>query len=122
MATDAEQAFYYHWLHILHGPPLEHDGQYIATRRWRYDYALPQVRFAVEIDGGVVQGKGHATLSRFEADCEKLNLLINVHGWQIWRWTPQMIERDPVRYLTPAIQSALVLLSAELDEQYRRQP
>ena len=62
------------------------------TRKWRFDYAFPSRRLAVEIDGGQYAPRGgrHAT----DADREKLNHAAAL-GWRVLRFSPQQIAADP---------------------------
>ena len=52
---------------------------------------------ACEIEGGIWlqtktgQSKGHASLKRFESDCEKYNGAA-LYGWLLIRVTPKMIQ------------------------------
>jgi len=55
-------------------------------RNWRLDLALPEIKLAIEVDGGVHRIKG-----RFLADIEKSNAL-TLLGWRLIRVTPRMVE------------------------------
>jgi len=55
-------------------------------RNWRLDLALPDIKLAIEVDGGVHRIKG-----RFLADIEKSNAL-TLLGWRLIRVTPRMVE------------------------------
>lgn len=58
------------------------------ARRWRFDYALPAVRLAVEIDGGAWMQGRHNRAAGFIADMAKLNAAAEA-GWRVLRFTPQ---------------------------------
>lgn len=60
--------------------------------RHRFDWALPEQRIAVEIDGGVWMQYGgrHGT----DADRIKLNLAAAA-GWRVFRFSPQMLRENP---------------------------
>lgn len=62
------------------------------ARRWRFDFAWPDLMLAVEIDGGVYSGGRHTRGKGFEADCEKLNASA-VRGWTVLRYTAGMLRR-----------------------------
>ena len=51
--------------------------RFIEHRRYRFDFAFPRVRLAVEIDGGV-----HRIDARWRSDREKGNLAIE-RGWRV---------------------------------------
>jgi len=67
----------------------------IPTRRWRFDFAWwygpPEVKVAVEVDGGSWIAGRHTRGAGFESDCEKLNEAA-LAGWKVLRVTPKMIE------------------------------
>jgi len=56
-------------------------------RLWRFDYALPQFRIAIEIDGGVWTQGRHTRGAGWLKDSEKLNTAA-VMGWRMLRFTP----------------------------------
>ncbi len=55
------------------------------TRKWRFDFANPTNKIAVEIDGGAWVGGRHNTGSGFIADMEKLNAATCL-GWKVLRY------------------------------------
>lgn len=60
-------------------------------RRWRFDYAWPEKKLAVEIEGGVWSGGRHVRGKGYEKDCEKYNRAV-VLGWRVLRFTTGMVE------------------------------
>lgn len=57
------------------------------TRKWRFDYAVPSYRIALEVEGGVwVQGR-HTRPQGFLGDIEKYNTA-TLMGWRLIRTTP----------------------------------
>ena len=59
-----------------------------STRLWRFDYAIPQLKIAIEIDGGVwIQGR-HNSPKGYIADLEKFNEAAAL-GWVVLKFTPQ---------------------------------
>lgn len=64
--------------------------QFHPTRKWRFDYAIPAKKIAVEVEGGAwVQGR-HNRAQGFIADMEKYNTAAAM-GWRLLRATPQML-------------------------------
>lgn len=58
------------------------------TRKWRFDYAFPSIRVAIEIDGGVWINGRHTRPSGFLGDMEKFNAAATL-GWVVLKFTPQ---------------------------------
>jgi very-short-patch-repair endonuclease len=61
-----------------------------ATRRWRFDYAWPEHRVALEVDGGVWTGGRHTRGGGWHRDTEKLNAAASL-GWRLLRCTPDTL-------------------------------
>lgn len=101
--SDGEALFDACWKR-LGGPPLVKEYTFSPVRKWRFDRAFIEcdVKIAFEIEGGVWQGKGHANPYRFEEDCEKYNVA-QMNGWKVFRFTPQMLARDPDTFLAPVL-------------------
>lgn len=57
------------------------------SRKWRFDYACPRYKLAVEIEGGAfIPGGGrHNRGQGFINDCEKYNAAV-VLGWKLFRY------------------------------------
>ncbi len=53
--------------------------------KYRFDFAWPDEKIAVEIDGGNWNG-GHSRGKAYEAFCRKINLA-NDLGWKVYRFT-----------------------------------
>ena len=56
------------------------------TRKWRFDYAIPELKIAIEIDGGVWDYGRHNRPQGYINDMEKLNNAISL-GWYVLRFT-----------------------------------
>lgn len=77
-----------------------------VKRRWRFDFAWPELRVAVEIEGGTWTAGAHTRGKHFESDCEKYNEAV-IHGWQVLRVTTDMIEDGrAVTFVERAIERA----------------
>ena len=64
--------------------------RFSPPRRWRFDYAWPMQRIAVEIDGGAWTQGRHTRGAGFIADMEKQNAAA-LAGWRILRYTPEQL-------------------------------
>ncbi|MDR3328182.1 MAG: hypothetical protein LBT04_08750, partial [Prevotellaceae bacterium] len=43
------------------------------TRKWRFDYAIPEHKIAIEVEGGIWTGGRHTSSKGFLGDMEKYN-------------------------------------------------
>ena len=59
-------------------------------RRWRFDYAIPEHKIAVEVEGGVWTQGRHTRPRGFLGDMEKYNTATAL-GWRILRVTPDTL-------------------------------
>lgn len=77
--------------------------QFHPKRRWRFDYALPQQRIALEVEGGVWTQGRHTRGSGFMGDMEKYNTA-SVMGWRVLRTTPdELMMGKTIRMLQAAV-------------------
>ena len=72
-------------------PEAEREHKFHGRRKWRLDFAWPDMKLAVEIEGGVFSGGRHTRGTGFEADCEKYNCLSEM-GWTLLRYTPRFVR------------------------------
>ena len=61
------------------------------TRRWRFDFAWPEYRVAVECEGGIWSQGRHVRGLGFQRDCTKYNEAA-ILGWIVIRVTRRHIE------------------------------
>lgn len=66
-------------------PEIEHI--FHNERKWRLDYAWPEKKIALEVEGGVFTGGRHTSGIGFMGDMEKYNQAV-LYGWRIIRTTP----------------------------------
>lgn len=71
----AEERFLRDWT----GPPPVREYRFHPYRRWRFDFAWPDQRIALEVDGA---GFGHQSINRLRAKAEKYNAAA-VEGWSV---------------------------------------
>lgn len=57
------------------------------TRKWRFDYAWPDVKIALEIQGGIFRGGRHARPAGYVKDMEKMNNA-QLLGWRVFQVLP----------------------------------
>ena len=63
------------------------EDKFHPTRKWRFDYAIPEHKIAVEVEGGVWTGGRHTSPKGFLNDMEKYNTA-TVMGWRVLRTIP----------------------------------
>ena len=61
------------------------------TRRWRFDFAMPNHKVAVEVEGGTHSNGRHVRGAGYTADCEKYNAAVML-GWRVLRVTSDMLN------------------------------
>ena len=71
---------------------MEREYKFHATRKWRFDFAWPYLKIAVECDGGqwLKSGGRHNT----DKDREKLNNAV-LDGWLVLRFSGNQIDKNP---------------------------
>lgn len=75
-------------LHQRIGVECVREYRFHPTRQWRFDYAIPDLRIAIEIDGGIWINGRHNRASGYLGDMEKFNAAATL-GWVVLKFTPQ---------------------------------
>ncbi len=71
---------------------FEREVRFHATRRWRFDFALPAHRLAVEVEGITFGVAGrHQRGAGVRADCEKYAEALCL-GWRVLRVVPDQVK------------------------------
>lgn len=73
-------------------PQPVREYQFDEERRWRFDFAWPNLKVALECEGGVWHGGRHTRGQGFVDDCEKYTVAAAVHGWLVLRVTAEHIK------------------------------
>lgn len=60
-------------------------------KQWRYDFAWPKLKVAVEIDGGTFFGGDHVRGKGYQRDCMKNNAA-QLEGWSVLRADREMVD------------------------------
>lgn len=75
---------------LLTGRDYTKEHVFHPVRKWRFDYAIPAIKLAIEYHGhsGFIGGKvsGHSTIKGLTNDCEKLSQAM-IHGWHVIAFT-----------------------------------
>ena len=72
-------------------PPLQTEYRFAPPRRWRFDFAWPDLKVALEVEGGTFTGGRHVRGRGYENDCEKYNAA-TLAGWKVYRVTTKMVD------------------------------
>jgi len=70
------------------GYKFKTEYRFAPPRRFRFDFALPKQKIAIEVEGGSFMKFGrHGWGKGFQSDCEKYNLAV-ILGWKVLRYVP----------------------------------
>lgn len=94
--------------------PLHREFQFHPVRKFRFDYAFPKLKIAVEYEGGIFTQGRHTKGVGYARDCYKYNLALSL-GWKVFRITP-ITKMDEIEMIKDVVGSAtreLLLPSSE---------
>jgi very-short-patch-repair endonuclease len=77
-------------------PIPESEHQFYPGRKWRIDYCYPDVKLAIELEGGLWNIGRHNRPVSMIKDMEKYNALTE-SGWFLLRYTPQKIDYEQIK-------------------------
>lgn len=73
--------------------------RFYKARKWRFDYALPLYKIAIEVEGGVWTQGRHTRPQGFLSDMQKYNTAALL-GWRVFRTTPdKLVSNDTILLL-----------------------
>ena len=67
-------------------PGYVEELQFSQERKFRFDWAIPELMIAIEYEGIFSKKSGHTTINGYTKDCDKYNLAA-LEGWKILRYT-----------------------------------
>ena len=79
---------------------------FAPPRRWRFDFAWPAQRVAVEVDGAIFTAGRHARGAGIVADAEKYEAAL-LGGWRVYRVPSRWIAGSPAQVRPGAVLSTL---------------
>jgi very-short-patch-repair endonuclease len=72
-------------------PPPKREYRFAPDRRWRFDFAWPERKFAVEVEGGIFTSGRHGRGTGMLADMEKYNRAA-MDGWRVLRFFTDQVR------------------------------
>ena len=87
-------------------PEPEREFRFHARRKWRFDFAWPELKIACEYEGLFSRKSGHTTISGYTADLEKYNAAA-LDGWAVYRFMAHNVrDGTAIQTLRAAILNA----------------
>lgn len=71
---------------VGHGKGIRQRLKDADLKDWRFDVAIPSLRIAIEIEGGIHTGGRHTRGKGYAGDVDKYNAA-TVLGWKVLRYT-----------------------------------
>lgn len=78
--------------------PPEQEHKFHPSRNWRFDFAYPTRKIAIEAEGGVWSAGRHTRGGGYTSDCEKYNEATAM-GWRIFRVTSRKMGKQLPRLI-----------------------
>lgn len=82
-----------------------------GMRDWRFDFAVVDLRLAVEVEGGGWSGGRHTRGAGFQMDLAKYDAAMRL-GWTVYRCSPDMVKTgraaDTIELLVDQLEKARV--------------
>lgn len=88
---------------LLNAPPFVKEYRFHPGRRWRFDYAWPNRRVAVELHGATWAQGRHVRGNGFREDREKINAA-QAAGWRVFELTKEMITLENCEMILSALE------------------
>ena len=91
VVSAAEESFYLAMRAYRYPLPIR-EYVFHPDRKWRFDFAWPHKKVALEVEGGIYGGKKtsgksrHTTIGGFEKDCLKYAAAAQL-GWRVYRFS-----------------------------------
>lgn len=87
------------YLWVSAGLPIpQREFRFDPVRMWRIDFAFPEKKLAIEIEGGIFTNGRHTRIGGFLGDIEKYNALTKA-GWRLLRYPPRKIKFSEVMHV-----------------------
>lgn len=70
----------------LAGVAYEKEYLFAKPRKWRFDFAMPALKLAIEYEGVFSEKSRHTTVTGYTNDANKYNAAVKL-GWRVLRYT-----------------------------------
>ncbi|ANN74594.1 hypothetical protein BAU08_05755 [Bordetella bronchialis] len=81
--------------------PVTREYRFAPPRLWRFDFAWPELKLAVEIEGGVWTQGGHTRGAGYVKNLEKYNAAAAL-GWRLFRFHEGAVRNgQAIRMIEP---------------------
>lgn len=88
--------------HVGPGRGVKKRLQEAGLKNWRFDFAWPDKKFAVEVEGGIHVNGRHNRGKGFEDDCIKYHHAMRL-GWTVYRCTGKLVHSGDAAQLIQEI-------------------
>lgn len=68
------------------GEYVEQEHKFSDERKFKFDFAIPKMKIAIEYEGLMSEKSGHTSPTGYTSNCEKYNLATCL-GWRMLRYT-----------------------------------
>jgi very-short-patch-repair endonuclease len=104
--SEAEDAFAFQ-LTATKATGWTREYRFAPPRQWRFDFAWPARKVAVEVEGGGYVNGRHSRGAGMEKDTEKYNTAM-IGGWYVLRVTPKQVESGQALHWLELLAGAVV--------------
>ena len=94
--SNLEQQFAGLWNRFGCGVDPVREYVFAKPRRFRFDFAWPEKKVAVEIEGGQWVNGAHNRGAHFQSDADIYNLAV-MQGWRVLRYTVVDLRQRPLQ-------------------------
>lgn len=78
--------------------------KYVPGRKFSADFAFPEQKLIVEVDGGIYTRRAHGSVGGIISDMKRTNFAA-INGWRVMRYRPDEISKEPDRVIQEITQA-----------------
>jgi very-short-patch-repair endonuclease len=87
-------------------PPPEREHKFHPERRWRFDFAWPQIGLAIEIQGGTFVGGRHSRGPAQHSEYDKHNAAVAL-GWRVLTFDAKHLSKANINDALELVEEAI---------------